>query len=143
MYFYLFRAISVFIIYCSLRNTNYTNVRIKYCLLFKKVFSFEFLVFSLSSMPTVHWFYNLFLYISIYFWIFGLLFTAYCLPCFFTLYFILYTLYLILNTFVHCSKKFKKFIVLYEIRIIRMYEFTMYFYIFLCISVFLLFYPVG
>jgi len=55
-------------------------------------------------------FYNLFLYISIYFWILGLLFTAYCLPCFFTLYFILctlyfvlYTLYFVLNTFVHCS----------------------------------------
>jgi len=64
----------------------------------KKVFSFEFLVFSLSSLPTVHWFYNLFLYISIYFWIFGLLFTAYCLPCFFTLYFILCTLYFVLYT---------------------------------------------
>jgi len=45
----------------------------------------------------------------------------------------------LLNTFVHCSKKFKKFIVLYEIRIVRMYEFTMYFYLFLLISIYFCF----
>jgi len=50
------------------------------------------------------------LFISMYFYLFRaisvllcLLFTAYCLPCFFTFYFILFTLYFVLNTFVLCS----------------------------------------
>ena len=29
----------LFTVHCSLRNTNYTNLRIKYCSLFKKVYS--------------------------------------------------------------------------------------------------------
>ena len=82
------QLLNCYIVYCSLRNTNYTNVRIKYCLLFN------------SHSVVIQWSFNCHSIV--------ILFIVYC----------------------------SLFIVLYEIRIIRMYEFTMYFYEFRAISLF-------
>ena len=100
------QLLNCYIVYCSLRNTNYTNVRIKYCLLFNShsvviqwsfnchsivilfiVYCSLFIVLCLlfivyCSLRNTNYtnvrIYNVFLWVSIYFIVLCSLFTAHC-----------------------------------------------------------------
>ena len=65
-----FIVIQLFIVYCSLRNTNCTNLRIKYC--------FIVLLFHCFIVSLLLSYFNIFLLISSYFCFYCSLFYVHC-----------------------------------------------------------------